>query len=96
MSRHEVKKLSEAIQDYLKALKIDKKVQEAGLIHSWEATMGKTIARETEKLYFKNGILHIHLKSAALRHELSMMKSKVISLLNEGYSEPLVKDIVFR
>jgi len=96
MSSHEPKKLSQAIQDYLKALKIDKKVQEAGLIHSWETKMGKTIARDTEKLYFKKGVLYVHLKSAVLRHELFMMKSKVIALLNEGYAEPLVLDVVFR
>jgi predicted nucleic acid-binding Zn ribbon protein len=96
MSKNETKKISQVIADYLKVLKIDRKVQETGLIRNWETVMGKTIARETDKIYIKNGTLYVHLKSAVLRNELFMMKSKVISLLNEGYAEPLVKDVIFR
>jgi predicted nucleic acid-binding Zn ribbon protein len=96
MSKNETKKISQVIADYLKVLKIDRKVQETGLIRNWETVMGKTIARETDKIYIKNGTLYVHLKSAVLRNELFMMKSKVIALLNEGYTEPLVKDVIFR
>lgn len=96
MSKNEIKKLSQAIEEYLKFLKIDRKVQETNLIRNWECVMGKTISRETEKIYIKNGILFVHLKSAVLRSELTMMKSKVLNLLNEVYSEPVVKDVVFR
>jgi predicted nucleic acid-binding Zn ribbon protein len=96
MSKNETKKISQVIADYLKVLKIDRKVQETGLVRNWETVMGKTIARETDKIYIKNGTLYVHLKSAVLRNELFMMKSKVIALLNEGYAEPLVKDVIFR
>lgn len=93
---HNMKKLSEAIADYLKFLKIERKLQETDLIRSWERIMGKTIARETEKIYVKNSVLHVHLRSAVLRNELTMMKSKVLDLLNEGRETQVVRDITFR
>jgi predicted nucleic acid-binding Zn ribbon protein len=96
MSKHEVIKLSKAIEEYLKVLKIDKKVKEANLIRSWETVMGKTIANGTDKIYMKNGVLHVHLNSSVLRSELTMMKTRVLELLNEGHEEPLLKDVVFR
>ena len=96
MKEHNIKRLSEAIADYLKFLKIEGKLQETDLIRSWERVMGKTIARETEKIYIKNSVLHVHLKSAALRNELAMMKSKVLDLLNEGRETPVVRDVTFR
>lgn len=96
MSKNDIQKLSQVIGDYLKVLRIDKKVQEAKLIRNWETVMGKTIARDTESIYIKNGTLYLKLKSPVLRNELLMGKSKMLTLLNEGYNEPVIKDVIFR
>ncbi len=96
MSKNDIQKLSQVIGDYLKVLRIDKKVQEARLIRNWETVMGKTIARDTESIYIKNGTLYLKLKSPVLRNELLMGKSKMLTLLNEGYNEPVIKDVIFR
>ncbi len=61
MSKNDIQKLSQVIGDYLKVLRIDKKVQEARLIRNWETVMGKTIARDTESIYIKNGTLYLKL-----------------------------------
>jgi len=63
---------------------------------AWKAEMGEIICSYTQKLYFKDGVLTVHLLSAPLRNELSLSKEKVIRLLNEACKKEIIKSIIFR
>jgi hypothetical protein len=52
MRKSNTQKIGEVISDYLKELRIDKKVLEARVINSWPSVVGLTIARQTEKFIF--------------------------------------------
>lgn len=56
--------------------------------------MGKTIANRTNKIFFKEKTLFIEITSAALKHELSQSKSKMIELIAKEFGPGLVEDIV--
>lgn len=96
MSKHNEHTLKDAINAMLKSYKLDEKMATNKLLNSWDSIMGKMIAKHTKDISIKNKTLYITLDSAALRNELVMAKTKIISLLNENAGKELVTDIVFK
>lgn len=88
--------LKEAINRLLEVYKLDRGVDEAAIIASWEELMGGPIARRTRNIYFKNGKLVVQLDSSTLRHELNLGKEKLKALLNEKAGKEVVLDIEIR
>lgn len=87
--------LKEGIDALLDVYKLRGKFNETSITSNWEKLMGPAIAKKTSQIYIRNKKLYLKLTSAPLKNELSMAKSKLIALLNEGQSEPAVLDIIF-
>ncbi|MBE9468288.1 MAG: DUF721 domain-containing protein [Bacteroidetes bacterium] len=96
MRRQKVEKLGDVISQYLKALRIDKKMKQVSLISAWEEIIGRNVARATNEIFFKKRILFVYLNSAVIRNELLMIKDELKKRLNEHAGENLVDDIVIR
>ncbi len=96
MRRNKTQPLKEAIDQYLKALKIDKKLKEHGLINHWEGLMGKTVAKSTEKIFIKDGKLFVFLNSSVIRNELFMLRQGIKDALNERAGEKIITEIIFK
>jgi len=96
MKHTSTQSIREVIKQYLKELHIDKKLREVALVGEWEEVVGKIIASKTEKIYIRNGILYIHIRSSVVKNELMMIRNDLVSALNKRAGEELVKDIVFR
>jgi predicted nucleic acid-binding Zn ribbon protein len=96
MRKSNTQKIGDVISEYLRELKIDRKITEARLISSWPLIAGPSIARQTEKVYIRNGVLFIHLTSPVLRNEISYMKTRIIELLNEQAGEKIITKVVLR
>ncbi len=88
--------LGEAIKAYLKAMGLDRKLKENQLINSWEDTLGKAVAKSTEKMYINNRVLFVQLNSSIIRQELSMMKTALVARLNQNVGEQVITDMVLR
>jgi hypothetical protein len=87
--------LKELIEQLLENYKLQDGITRAKLVGSWEKIAGKYIAGQTEKIYIKNGILYIKIKSPALKHELSFAKSKLVATLNKSIGQDFIKEVVF-
>ena len=96
MKKKDAQPLKEAINNYLKALKIDSKLKQVGLISAYENVVGRTIAKATNKIYFKHKTLIIELNSSIVRNELFMHRERLKELLNEEAGEDLIKTIVLK
>ena len=96
MRRSNTQKISEVISDYINQLKIGPKLGEARIINSWPQVVGPVIAKQTEKVYIRNGVFYVHLKSPVLRNELSYMKTRIIEVLNERAGEKIITRVVLR
>jgi predicted nucleic acid-binding Zn ribbon protein len=96
MSKHNEHSLKEVIDQMLRAYKLDDKLSERRLISSWEKVMGTMIAKHTKDLYIKQKQLYITLDSAALRNELLLAKSKIVSMLNNEVGTDVISDVVIR
>lgn len=96
MRRSKTIPLAEAIQDYIKAMKLEQGLGELALISSWEEVTGKAIASRTKKLYIRDGILYVHLSSSVVRNELLMLRQELMKKLNRKAGSEIIKDIVLR
>ncbi len=96
MRRSKTIPLAEAIQDYIKAMKLERGLGELALISSWEEVTGKAIASRTKKLYIRDGILYVHLSSSVVRNELLMLRQELMKKLNRKAGSEIIRDIVLR
>ena len=96
MSKHNEHSIKEAIAKLLKAYKLDEKLAERRLIHSWEEVMGQMIANHTKDIFVKNKQLFVTLDSSALRNELLLAKSKIIQMLNKAAGSEVINDVILK
>ncbi len=87
--------LGEVIQRLIKAYRIEPGLNKATIVKRWHDNMGSLISKRTESIFMKRTTLYVRLNSAPLKNELVMGKSKILEMLNEGFSEEVVKEIVF-
>ena len=96
MRRSKTIHLADAIKDYLKEMKLDGKLSELHLIESWEEIVGKAISSRTSKVYIKDGVLFVHLKSSVVRNELLMLREALKEKLNQKAGSEVIKEIVLK
>ena len=93
--KSEVFTLKEAVQDLLNTYRLKDRFDEAQLIASWEKIMGAPIAKRTNKIFIRNKVMFVELKSAPLKHELNQSKSKVLNLFRQEFGHEIVKEVIF-
>lgn len=96
MQHKNAQSIGEAISQFLKENKLDRRFDETYLISAWEAVLGKSVANYTKSIFIKNRTLYVQLNSAVLRHELQMNRERIISRLNEYVGREVISEIVFR
>ena len=85
--------LKEGITALLDAYRLNGKLDEATVIASWEKIMGALIAKKTEKIAVRDGVIFLKIASTALKHELRMSKDKMIDLINKDLGRKVIVDI---
>lgn len=88
--------LKDAIQDFLKSENMDGKLSEINIINNWEKIVGRLIASQTQKIYFHDGKMILHIESPALKQELNYQRFKLVELVNKEAGRELIKDVVVR
>ena len=96
MRRSKTITLAEAVNDFIKEMNLGEKLSEAGLINSWEETVGKAISSRTTKIYIRDHILYVHLSSSVVRNELLMLREALKEKLNQKAGSEVIKEIVLR
>jgi len=95
MIRSNEQSLGDVIRAFLKQHRLEKKLDETKLIHSWEKIVGDMIARHTRNIYIRNRILFVKLDSPALANELSYARAKIVKSLNKEAGKELIEDVKF-
>jgi predicted nucleic acid-binding Zn ribbon protein len=96
MRKSNEESLGSIIRKLLKEYHMEDKITEVRINALWEKVMGKEINRLTERFVLKEKVLFVYLRSAPLREELSMARSKIVELINKEFDRQVIKDIVFR
>lgn len=96
MRRRNSEALDQVLQQVLKENHLEGKLSEVRLIKNWESIVGPQLAAQTEKLYIRNQVLYLHVKSAIVRNELMLMRASLIKKLNESVGTQSIRNIVLR
>jgi predicted nucleic acid-binding Zn ribbon protein len=96
MRRSKTISLAEAIEDYIKEMNLGPKLKEISLIDSWEKMVGKAISSRTSRVYIKDKVLFVHLKSSIVKNELMMIREALKEKLNNQAGEEVIKEIVLK
>lgn len=60
----------------------------------WEALMGKTIARYTDKIQIIHQKLFIYTTAGPLKNELIYQKEQIIARVNEAFGEKVITEVI--
>lgn len=96
MRRSKTISLAEALKDYVREMNMEDKLNEIGLINSWEETVGKAIASRTTEIYIREKVLYVRLNSSVVRNELMMLRQALLEKLNEKAGKAVIRDIVLK
>jgi predicted nucleic acid-binding Zn ribbon protein len=96
MRRSKTQSLAEVINDYIREMNFGKKLKEVDILDSWDDIVGKAISSRTSKVFIKDSILYVNLKSSIVRNELMMIKEALREKINERSGEEIIKEIVLR
>ncbi|MBX7202315.1 MAG: DUF721 domain-containing protein [Bacteroidia bacterium] len=88
--------LADVIDHLLHQYGLSAKYREFKLLQSWAELMGPMVAKRTDEVYIRDGVLFVKLNSASLRNELSYNRSKMVELLNEAAGKQIIHDIQFK
>lgn len=88
--------LSEALQDFITTNKLQKGIDKVDAREAWAKLMGNGVNNYTTAIELREGTLFVSLSSSVLRQELSLGKSKIISMLNEELGKEVVKKLILR
>jgi predicted nucleic acid-binding Zn ribbon protein len=90
-----IKLIGSALDELVKGLGIQKKLQEYDAVVYWESVVGERIAQMTTATRILQGVLFVHVKTSTWRNELTLRKKEIIDKLNVVIGIDIVKDIKF-
>jgi hypothetical protein len=82
-----------AIDQYLKALGVDRKVLETAVLEKWGELMGDAVNQRTESKEIRDEILYLKINSSVMRNELFQMRSVIVKRMNEAAGFPMIKEV---
>jgi predicted nucleic acid-binding Zn ribbon protein len=96
MRKSNEQSLGEIIKQFIQAYKMEDKITEVRIIAAWEKVMGPQIHSLTDRIAFREQVMTVFLRSAPLREELSMARTKIIDLINKEVKQKAIKELHFR
>ncbi|MFZ1979128.1 MAG: DUF721 domain-containing protein [Bacteroidota bacterium] len=90
------KSIDAVLRELIASLGIEEKLQEYDAVNRWNEIMGEQIAKSSNAVSIKQGILHVHVQSGPWRNELTIRKKEIIDKINASIGSDIVKDIKFQ
>jgi len=84
--------LTDALVSYLRESGLEQPVFEAQAELLWPQVMGDTVARLTRSVEVRNGMLIVHINSAALKAQLYENRFELVRKMNEALGAEAIKD----
>ncbi len=96
MKRTDSEQLGGVILQYLRETGLETPLNEHRLIQAWDKVLGPSVSRYTKELRIYNQVLFVTVTSAALRNELMMRRTELVTRLNTRVGAQVITQIVLR
>ncbi|MEA1875130.1 MAG: DUF721 domain-containing protein [Bacteroidota bacterium] len=96
MRRSQTQGISDLIKLMKKQYHLENGVDRANIKRNWEQVVGKNAAAYTDRIYFRDRTMVVHLRSSILRHELTGQRKKLIYRINEQVGRNVIDDIILK
>ena len=84
--------ISDALVAFLRENDLEQSVLDVQVEEAWPRVMGATIAQMTRSIEVKNGMLVVHVNSAALKAQLFENRFELVRKLNEAVGANAIRD----
>ena len=90
-----IERLSDVLENSLKRLDLNARLDDYGVWTVWNQTVGPAIARNAQPEKIRNGTLMVKVSSPVWMQQLQFMKEMIAEKLNEQLKNTIVKNIFF-
>ncbi|WP_209399587.1 DUF721 domain-containing protein [Pseudozobellia sp. WGM2] len=88
--------MGEALNEFIKENCLQHGMDKVDVREAWQNLMGNGVNNYTTGIELRGETLFVALSSSVLREELSLGKTKIVTMLNEELGKDLVKKLVLR
>ena len=84
--------ISDALVEYLRESGLEQSVLDVQVEEAWPRVMGETVTNLTRSIKVQNGMLIVHINSAALKAQLFENRFELVRKLNEAVGAKAIRD----
>ena len=84
--------ISDALVDYLRESGLEQSVLDMQIAQVWPRVMGETVTKLTRSIEMRDGMLIVHVNSAALKAQLFENRFELVKKLNEAVGANAIRD----
>lgn len=86
--------LKDVLEQLLQTYHLKRKFDEQSIIMAWPEMIGKSVAKHTKEIFIRDAKLFLKVDSSVVKHQLLMMRQKIIEAINTKAETELVKEVV--
>lgn len=90
---HKACPIGELLADFIHGSELEQPLLERKVLALLPTVLGKTVSQYLGESEVKNGVLYVHIHSAALRSQLFDIRFELLRKLNEAAGAKVLKDI---
>lgn len=84
--------ISDALIDFLRESGLEQSVLDVQIEEVWPRVMGETVRKLTRSVEVRDGVLYVHVNSAALKAQLFENRFELVHKLNDAVGAPAIRD----
>ena len=96
MKKNNAENVGGVILQFLRDTGLETPLNEHRLIQAWGTVLGPAVSKYTKELKIYNQVLFVTVSSAAMRNELMMRRTELVSRLNSHVGAQVITQIVLR
>ncbi|MBR6493215.1 MAG: DUF721 domain-containing protein, partial [Paludibacteraceae bacterium] len=84
--------ISDALIEFLRESGLEQSVLDVQIEEVWPRVMGETVRKLTRSVEVRDGVLYVHVNSAALKTQLFENRFELVKKLNDAVGAPAIRD----